>query len=119
MAGVSYAKDNRRLSFTKLTELCRKLWFAGVVVIPQQNIQCLCQLMRRVPRVIPSYTSVGCAEHWNPTLRTGCNETRAEDVSARDSANFCEWFFLDRDAFHSKNKEQDTQLAYTQSGRTF
>ena len=51
--------------------------------------------------------------HWNPRLRTGCNETRAEDVSARDSANFCEWFFLNRDAFHSKNKEQDTQLAYT------
>ena len=51
--------------------------------------------------------------HWNPRLRTGCNETRAEDVSARDSANFCEWFFLNRDAFHSKNKEQDAQLAYT------
>ena len=51
--------------------------------------------------------------HWNPRLRTGCNETRAEDVSARDSANFCEWFFLNRDAFHSKNKEHDTQLAYT------
>ena len=57
--------------------------------------------------------------HWNPRLRTGCNETRAEDVSARDSANFCEWFFLNRDAFHSTNMEQDTQSAHTQLDALF
>lgn len=57
--------------------------------------------------------------HWNPRLRTGCNETRAEDVSARDSANFCEWFFLNRDAFHSTNKEQEAQIAHTQLDALF
>jgi hypothetical protein len=57
--------------------------------------------------------------HWNPRLQTGCNETRAEDVSARDSANFCEWFFLNRDAFHSTNKEQETQSAYNQLDALF
>ena len=57
--------------------------------------------------------------HWNPRLRTGCNEPRAEDVSARHSANFCEWFFLNRDAFHSTNKEQETQSAYTKLGALF
>ena len=57
--------------------------------------------------------------HWNPRLRIGCNETRAEDVSARDSANFCEWFFLNRDAFHSTNMEQDTQSAHTQLDALF
>ena len=57
--------------------------------------------------------------HWNPGLRAGCNETRAEDVSARESANFCEWFLLNRDAFHSTNKEQEAQSAYTQLGALF
>ena len=57
--------------------------------------------------------------HWNPRLRVGCNETRAEDVSARDSANFCEWFFLNRDAFHSTNKEQETQSAYAKLDALF
>jgi len=58
-------------------------------------------------------------KNWNPRLRTGCNETRAEDVSARDSANFCEWFFLNRDAFHSTNKERETQSAHTQLDALF
>jgi len=57
--------------------------------------------------------------HWNPGLRTGCNETRAEDVSVRESANFCEWFFLNRDAFHSTNKEQEAQSAYRQLDALF
>ena len=58
-------------------------------------------------------------KHWSPRLRTGCNETRAEDVSARESANFCEWFLLSRDAFHSTNKKQEVQSAYTQLDELF
>ena len=57
--------------------------------------------------------------HWNPGLRTGCNETRAEEVSARQTANFCEWFLLNRDAFHSINKEQKTQSAHRQLNALF
>ena len=57
--------------------------------------------------------------HWNPRLQTGCNETRAEDVGARESANFCEWFLLNRNAFHSTNKEQETQSAHRQLDALF
>ena len=57
--------------------------------------------------------------HWNPGLRTGCNETRAEDVNARESANFCEWFLLNRDAFHSTRKESETQSAHRQLDALF
>jgi len=57
--------------------------------------------------------------HWNPGLRAGCNETRAEDVSARENENFCEWFLLNRNAFHSTNKEQETQSAHRQLDALF
>ena len=44
---------------------------------------------------------------------------RAEDISARDSANFCDWFFLNNDAFDSVNKEHETQSAYTRLDALF
>ena len=30
--------------------------------------------------------------HWDSQIRTGCKETRAEDIRDREKANFCEWF---------------------------
>jgi hypothetical protein len=32
--------------------------------------------------------------NWNPRLRSDCDEPRAESVSDREKANFCDWFAL-------------------------
>ena len=57
--------------------------------------------------------------HWNPGLRTGCKETRAEDISARENANFCEWFLLNRDAFDPTTKNQEAHSAHRQLDALF
>ena len=35
----------------------------------------------------------------NSTLRSDCNEPRAESVSDREKANFCDWFVLQPDGY--------------------
>ena len=51
-------------------------------------------------------------KHWNPKLRIGCDETRAEEVSELEKANFCEWFLPKPDVFRSdkKNREANKEL---------
>jgi hypothetical protein len=36
----------------------------------------------------------------------GCNETRAEDVSDHEKANFCNWFEPGADAYQAKNERE-------------
>ena len=57
-------------------------------------------------------------QNWNPTLRTSCNEIRAEDVTDREKANFCNWFDPRPDAYQVQN-EQELQSARTQLNSLF
>ena len=39
--------------------------------------------------------------HFDPQLTIGCREERADDVRARESANFCDWFSIRTDAWEA------------------
>ena len=57
-------------------------------------------------------------QNWNSTLRTGCNEIRAEDVTDLEKANFCNWFDPSPDVYQAQN-EQELQSARAQLDSLF
>ena len=58
-------------------------------------------------------------KHWNPKHRIGCDETRAEEVSTRETANFCQWFLPSLRAFQSIKKDQEVKSARGQLDELF
>lgn len=44
--------------------------------------------------------------NWNPRLHSDCDETRAESVSDREKANFCDWFVLQPDGYSPVDSKQ-------------
>ncbi|MFD2230444.1 hypothetical protein [Alkalimarinus sediminis] len=49
-----------------------------------------------------------CKEY-NPTISRSCEEDRAEDVSDKESANFCDYFSPTPQAYQSKGTNKRTQ----------
>ena len=56
---------------------------------------------------------------WNPKFQTGCDETRAGDVSARETINFCEWFVPISGALHERNQTKMAQSVQIQLDELF
>jgi hypothetical protein len=44
--------------------------------------------------------------NWNPRLHSDCDEPRAESVSDRERANFCDWFVLQPDGYSPVDSKQ-------------
>lgn len=49
-----------------------------------------------------------CKEY-NPIISRRCEEDRAEDVTDKESANFCDYFSPDPDAYQAKNSSKRTK----------
>ena len=49
-----------------------------------------------------------CKEY-NPMVSGSCEEDRAEDVTDKESANFCDYFSPNPQAYHSKSDNKRTQ----------
>ena len=57
--------------------------------------------------------------HWNPKLRISCEETRAEEVKDRETANFCQWFTTTSKVHQSQIESASAQAARDQLTNLF